>query len=40
LPKDRIDIDLQIEKTKLEAENISLDIIYEDENIILINKDA
>ncbi len=40
LPRDLLELDLQIEKTKLEAENISLDIIYEDENILFINKDA
>lgn len=40
LPRDLVELDLQIEKTKLEAENISLDIIYEDENILFINKDA
>ncbi|NUJ97692.1 RluA family pseudouridine synthase [Candidatus Gracilibacteria bacterium] len=39
-PKDEIEMNLEIEKSILIAEEIMLDIIYEDENIILINKDA
>lgn len=38
--KDEIEISLHIEKLELHAENIPLDIIYQDENIAIINKDA
>lgn len=38
--KDSIEININIEKLELKAENIPLDIIYEDENIAIINKDA
>lgn len=38
--KDVIDIDIIIEKSSVEGENIPLDIVYEDDNIIIVNKDA
>jgi 23S rRNA pseudouridine1911/1915/1917 synthase len=39
-PRDEIYIQEIISSTELLAENIPLDIIYEDENICVINKDA
>lgn len=39
-PKSEIYIEEIITSTQLQAENIPLDIIYEDENICVINKDA
>lgn len=38
--KDEISIHINIEKLQLSAENIPLDIVYQDENIAIINKDA
>ncbi len=38
--KDEIIIQMHLEKLELQAENIPLDIVYQDENIALINKDA
>lgn len=38
--RDEIKIHINIEKLELKAENIPLDIIYQDENIAIINKDA
>lgn len=38
--KDEIEIFINIEKLELKAENIPLTIVYEDENIAIINKDA
>ncbi|MDD5769488.1 MAG: RluA family pseudouridine synthase [Candidatus Gracilibacteria bacterium] len=38
--KDLIEISINIQKLELKAENMSLDIIYEDENLAIINKDA
>lgn len=38
--KDEILLSIQVEKLELKAENIPLDIVYEDENIAIINKDA
>lgn len=38
--KDKITIQINIEKLELKAEKIDLDIIYQDENIAIINKDA
>ncbi|MFA5917186.1 MAG: RluA family pseudouridine synthase [Candidatus Gracilibacteria bacterium] len=38
--QDEVSIDIIIEKSKIEAENINLDIVYEDENLIIVNKDA
>lgn len=38
--KDEIELVIQIEKLELRAENLLLDIVYEDENIAIINKDA
>jgi len=36
-----IEIDIKIEKNeKVEAEDLKLDIIYEDENLLIINKEA
>jgi len=37
--KDEIILNINIEKTFLQAENLSLDIVFEDENIAIINKD-
>lgn len=37
--KDQIEIQIIIEKSELQAENIPLDIVYEDTNFLLINKD-
>jgi len=39
-PRDIIEIELLIESGDITPENILLDIIYEDENILVINKDA
>lgn len=38
--KDEIFIEIKIEKLLLNPENISLDIVFEDQNIAIINKDA
>lgn len=38
--KDEIEIFINIKKLELKAENIPLTIIYEDDNIVIINKDA
>jgi 23S rRNA pseudouridine1911/1915/1917 synthase len=38
--KDEININLVIESSELKAEKIDLDIIYEDDDILVINKDA
>jgi len=38
--KDIIEIDIIIEKSSVEGENIPLEIVYEDDNIIIVNKDA
>lgn len=38
--KDEIEVQIQIEKLELQAQNIPLDIVYQDENIAIINKDA
>lgn len=38
--RDEIKININIEKLELNPENIPLDIIYEDQNIAIINKDA
>lgn len=38
--KDKITIQINIEKLELKAEKIDLDIIYQDENIAIINKNA
>ena len=38
--KDEIELIIHIEKLELKAENLPLDIVYEDENIAIINKDA
>ena len=38
-PRDELYIDVQIIKWEIEAEDLGLDVIFEDENIILINKD-
>lgn len=38
--RDEIEVFISTEKLWVNAENISLDIIYEDENIAIINKDA
>lgn len=38
--KDEIEIEIHTEKLGLNPENIDLDIVYEDENIAIINKDA
>jgi len=38
--RDEIKIHINIEKLELKAENIPLDIIYEDQNLAIINKDA
>ena len=37
---DQITISLRNKKSSIEAENIMLDIVYEDENLLVINKDA
>lgn len=38
--RDEIIINIRIEKLELQAENLPLDILYQDENIAIINKDA
>ncbi|NDK07674.1 RluA family pseudouridine synthase [Candidatus Gracilibacteria bacterium] len=38
--KDELLIKIIIEKSKIEAEDIELDIVFEDDNMIIINKDA
>lgn len=39
--KDLVEIDIKVEKNeKVEAENMNLDTVFEDENIIIINKEA
>lgn len=38
--KDEIIIEIQVEKLDIEAQNIKLDIVYEDSEFIVINKDA
>ena len=38
--KDEIELEIIIEKSSILPEKIDLDIIYEDENIVIINKDA
>ncbi|MDQ7023578.1 MAG: RluA family pseudouridine synthase [Candidatus Gracilibacteria bacterium] len=39
--KDLIEIDIKVEKNeKVEAEDLNLDVVFEDENIIIINKEA
>lgn len=38
--KDKITIQINIEKLELKAEKMDLDIIYQDENIAIINKDS
>lgn len=38
--KDELLIKIIIEKSKIEAEEIKLDIVFEDDNMIIINKDA
>jgi 23S rRNA-/tRNA-specific pseudouridylate synthase len=37
---DIVSIDFKTEKTDLNAENISLDIIFENEDFVIVNKDA
>ena len=37
--KDAFEIDLLVESTDIVAENIPLDIIYEDDSILVINKE-
>ncbi|MCT4616607.1 MAG: RluA family pseudouridine synthase [Candidatus Gracilibacteria bacterium] len=37
---DEVELEIVVEKSNVEAENIPLDIVYEDENIVIINKDA
>jgi len=39
--KDEIKLEIKLEKLKdIKAENIKLDIIFEDENLLIINKNA
>ncbi len=38
--KEEIEINIVIWKAKVDAEEIDLDIVYEDENLIIVNKDA
>jgi 23S rRNA pseudouridine1911/1915/1917 synthase len=38
--KDTIEVLIQVEKLELQAQNLPLDIVYQDENIAIINKDA
>jgi len=38
--KDEIEVEIIIEKSNIKPENIKLDIIYEDKNIVIINKQA
>lgn len=38
--KDEIEVQIHIEKLELQAQNLPLDIVYQDENIAIINKDA
>ena len=38
--RDCFEIEIIREKTSIEAEEIKLDIIYEDGNLLIINKDA
>lgn len=37
---DNIELDIIIEKSNIKWEKIKIDIVYEDENIIIVNKDA
>ena len=39
-PRDEIKISLKIDKLEVEPQDIPLDIVFEDENIVLVNKDA
>lgn len=39
-PRDIIKVNISIDELELKAENIAIDIIYQDENIAIINKDA
>ena len=39
-PRDEIKISIKLEKSFINAENIPLEIVYEDKNIAIINKDA
>ena len=39
--KDEVEINIELEKLEeIKPENLNLDIIYEDENLLVINKDA
>jgi 23S rRNA pseudouridine1911/1915/1917 synthase len=40
LNKDEIEINITTEKLDLQAENIPIDIVYEDSEIVIINKDS
>ena len=39
-PKDEIRIKINLEKSFINPENIPLDIVYEDSNLLIVNKDA
>lgn len=38
--KDELEINISLEKSFIKAEKIDLDIVYEDKNLIIVNKDA
>lgn len=39
-PRSEFQVEIIIEKTEVQAQNIPLDIAYEDENLVIVNKDA
>lgn len=38
--KDNLELDIIIEKSSIKSEKIKIDVVYEDNNIIIVNKDA
>lgn len=38
--KDQIDLEIIIDKLDVKPENLELDVVYEDQNILIVNKDA
>ncbi|USN58315.1 MAG: hypothetical protein H6767_08660 [Candidatus Peribacteria bacterium] len=39
-PRDELELEITLESLEIIPENIPLDIVYEDENLVIINKDS
>lgn len=39
-PRDELELEITLESLKIIPENIPLDVVYEDENLVIINKDS